>query len=287
MRPVVAIATCREMPEPDPDEELLLDALRGAELEPRQLAWDEASSDFAAASVVVLRSTWNYHRHLDDFLGWIDALSKKTRVVNPAAVVRWNAHKRYLLDLEARGVRTVPTLFVDRGAQLEVREQVETLGWNDVVVKPAVSAGSFQTKRFKTRASIDDAWVSALVAQRDVMIQPYVKSVDGWGERAVVWIDDALTHAVRKTARFAGQAEVVSEALDVASDEDVIARAAIDAAREATGASALLYGRVDIMRDRQGAPMVSELELIEPSLFLQQSEDALRRFVAAIAALAR
>ena len=92
------------------------------------LAWDDPQADPAAYDLCVLRSTWNYAQRYDDFLAWVDSVP---RLLNPAAIVRWNSHKSYLRGLP---VETVPTSFR--------RESP----WEDVVVKPAVGAGSWRVK---------------------------------------------------------------------------------------------------------------------------------------------
>jgi hypothetical protein len=110
------------------------------------------------------------------------------------------------------------------------------------------------------------------------MVQPYVASVDGYGERSLVWIDGELTHAMRKTPRFVGDAERIDGPFPIADDERAVAEAAL-----APVAARILYGRVDLARDADGRPMVMELELVEPSLFLARHPPALARFVAAVA----
>jgi glutathione synthase/RimK-type ligase-like ATP-grasp enzyme len=280
----IALATCSQLPEPDPDQDLTLDALRAAGADAWLLAWDAPLARHDA-DLVVLRSTWDYHARIDDFLAWADAIG--ARLVNPPRLVRWNAHKRYLEALAAMGVPVVPTVFFDRGRArgAEVAAALAAKGWRDVVVKPAVSAGSFSTRRFT--GELDEPWVDALLAARDVMVQPYVKSVEGHGERAVVTIDGEVTHAVRKSPRFSGEAESVSEALEPDADERAVAARSIEAARTlAKLDEPLLYGRVDLVRDDAGRPMVGELELLEPSLFFAQNPGALARFVRATLARA-
>jgi hypothetical protein len=110
-----------------------------------------------------------------------------------------------------------------------------------------------------------------------VLVQPYLDSVEGHGERALVWIDGELTHAVRKSPRFIGDAEQVSAAVPIADEEAAVARAAL-----AVAPTPLLYARIDVARDEHGAPRVMELELVEPSLFFAQGPAALARLVAAL-----
>lgn len=276
----VAVATCQHPPEPDPDEELLLAALRGAGLEATVLAWDDGAAldAFRAQDLVVLRSTWNYYEHVDAFVAWVASVGAATTVLNPPSIVAWNVKKTYLRELEKRGVDVVPTELVLHGETREVAAVLDARGWDEIVIKPLVSAGSFRTERF-ARASLAgaQAFLDGLVGERDAMIQRWMPSVETYGERSLVWIDGAVTHAIRKTPRFAGGVEQVSGEVPVADDERAFAMRALE-----PFASELLYARVDMVRDGEGVLRIMELELIEPSLFFRQSPAALARFVAAI-----
>lgn len=274
----VAVATCKSIPEPDVDEDVLLAALSAAGADARALAWDDPAAPFAEHDVVVLRSTWNYYEDVEAFLAWVDRTAAATRLLNPPHVVRGNVVKTYLRDLEARGVPVVPTEFVAKGSRRALRDVLEARGWRDVVIKPTVSAGSFRTKRFGEEAVEEgQRFLDGLAADRDAMVQRWVPSVETYGERSIIWIDGEVTHAVRKSPRFAGGEEEVSGELPVAQDERAFAERAV-----APHAGDLLYGRVDMVRDEEGALRVMELELVEPSLFFLQCPRALERFVAAI-----
>ncbi len=279
----VALATCSNIPEPDADEPLLVAALERAGVAARVLAWDDASVDWSAPAEVVIRSTWNYHLHADAFLAWAREQERAPRgagrLQNPASIVAWNLHKRYLRALEAEGFPVVPTLWLDRGSKHAFDAVFAARGWDDIVAKPAVSAGSYRTARLSGPPFVAEA-LDALVSTTDAMVQPYVKSVDGYGERSLIWIDGELTHAVRKTPRFAGESERVSEAMPIADEERRLALAVMS---RVAAIGPPLYGRVDMVRDARGEPMLSEVELIEPSLFLAQSSAALDRFAGAIA----
>lgn len=277
----VALATCTELPEPDPDEALLIASLAAAGIEAKTLAWDDEAAPFAEQDLVVLRSTWNYHQRVDHFVAWVAKTARATRVLNPADVIAWNAKKTYLAELEERGVAIVPTEFVLRGARRDrggIVDVMNARGWDDVVIKPVVSAGSFRTERF-SRETLDAAQVflDDLSSERDTMVQRWMPSVDTYGERSLVWIDGHVSHAIRKTPRFAGGVEQVSGEVAIADDERAFAERAL-----APFASRLLYARVDMVRDDEGTLRIMELELIEPSLFLQQSKAALERLVAAV-----
>jgi hypothetical protein len=275
----VAVASCKRLPELDPDEPLLLQALAEAGIQANVLPWDDADAPFADYDLIVLRSTWNYYEQVEEFLAWVERISLTKRVLNPARIVAWNAKKTYLAELEQRGVDVVPTEFVRRGAPRRLADLLSERRWDEVVIKPVVSAGSFRTERFSaTSGAGGQAFLDALVTDRDAMVQQWMPSVETYGERSLVWIDGAVTHAIRKTPRFSGGAEQVSGEVPIADDERAFAERAL-----APFASELLYARVDMVRDGAGTLRIMELELIEPSLFLQQSPAALKRLVAAIA----
>jgi hypothetical protein len=273
---VVRLVTCRPIPEPDPDEGPLLAALRAAGLDARVAAWDDPAESWDGG-LSVIRSTWDYHHRIDAFLAWVDRAAARSTLLNPAPAVRFSAHKRYLTTLADAGLPVVPTVQLARGASVALADVMADRGWRDVVVKPAVSCASFRTARFGAGDGAGDGFLRALLAERDAMVQPYLASVEGHGERAVVWIDGAITHAVRKSPRFGGESETVSEALVPTDDE----RAAADAFVAHVGRD-LLYARVDLARDERGRPVLMELELIEPSLFLVQHPPALERLARGI-----
>lgn len=284
--PSVGIVTCKVLPEPDPDQELLLAALRAAGLRPELLPWDDQEApDPAAFDLCLLRSCWNYPQAPERFLAWVEHAAARTRLLNPFPAVRWNLHKRYMRNLEAAGVPVVPTAWFeksDAAPEQSLREVVAERGWGDIVIKPAISAASYRTRRFAP-GEIDRAarFLADLLTDRDAMIQPYIPSVETTGERALVWIDGALTHAVRKHPRFTGENESVSAAVPISEAERTVAEQAMGAACRHLGED-LLYARVDIVTDQPGTPVVAELELIEPSLFFVQHPPALERLVAAI-----
>ncbi|HSP56343.1 MAG TPA: hypothetical protein VLS25_12235 [Dehalococcoidia bacterium] len=277
--PLVLIATETALPEPDPDEDLLMEALAAAGLEPRLAAWDDPDVDWSAARLTVIRSTWDYHHRHETFLDWARRIAVQTTLCNPADAVAWNSHKRYLLDLAGAGVPVVPTELVPRDGPVRLAEIMSDRGWQVAVVKPAVSASSYRTLRVD-HANLDqgEAHLRDVLAGRDALVQPYIPSVEDYGERALIWIDGEFTHAVRKSPRFAADDESVSGALPPAPDELDVARAALAQVR-----GPLLYGRVDLAPDVNGLPVVMEMELIEPSLYLLQSPAALDRLVSAIA----
>ncbi len=281
----IAWVTCRTIPEPDLDEVPTLSALRAAGMEAEKLAWDDPGATVSGAfEAAILRSCWNYYEDPEGFLLWLAGLSERMPVWNPVDVVRWNHHKRYLSELEARGVDIIPTEFISRGQSANLNEVCRRRQWDRIVIKPAISAGSYLTRRFEaSEFEAASQFLTETLVDRDMLVQVFVPSVATQGERAVIQIDGRFTHAVVKAARYSHEDESVSEAREVAAEERSIAEAALAAAREAGNFSTdrLLYARTDLV-EWDGKSVVSELELLEPSLFLDRHTGAMEQFVDAV-----
>ncbi len=265
-----ALLTCDPLPEPDHDEAPLTGALRAGGHEAQPIPWDDPETDFSAFDALILRATWDYSARYLAFLEWIERPEVACRLWNPPAVVRWNMHKGYLLELRDAGVPIVPTALcptADAGPETIARIAHEH-AWRDIVVKPAISAGSRRTRRF-TGDAIDteaDAFVASWSDGVEAMVQPYLASVEGGAaghpERAIVWIDGLVTHVVEKSRRFAGDHERVACHGEPTPEDVAFAVRVIDA----YGFDPL-YARIDVMDAGDGRTVLSELELIEPSLF--------------------
>ncbi|NNE20365.1 MAG: hypothetical protein HKN10_18015, partial [Myxococcales bacterium] len=265
------------------DLEPLRDALVGAGFRCATLGWDDPAADFSSARMTVLRSTWNYPRVADAFRGWIHETSAVSCLLNPSDLVHWNIHKGYLLELAAAGVPIAPTELVEQGSDRTLLEVAQSRGWRELVVKPAVSASSMATLKVGGEEfDLGEAHLRQLAAERDVLVQEFLSSVDGYGERALVWIDGELTHAVRKSPRFTGEDEVTStEAVEISAPESSLAERAMAHVIRSFDEPPL-YARIDVAPGSNGEPVVMELELIEPSLYFSRSDRALNRMVGAI-----
>jgi glutathione synthase/RimK-type ligase-like ATP-grasp enzyme len=275
--------TYRELPDLDPDDRLAADALQALGVRIETAVWNDPRVDWTQTRTCVLRSTWDYPLRIAEFLGWVCEVSKKTSLWNPAQMVRWNCHKFYLRDLAERGVEIVPTAWLRRGDAFDLASLMRERGWTQCVVKPAHGAGTVGVRKVdSSREAIAEGQehTTGLLAEQDVLVQPYLNSIGDYPERALVFIDGAYSHAVSKTpfqallpAGEAGEQPVVATVEEV------------EAATKAMAAVAgrQLYGRVDLVRDDAGAPVVIELELIEPSLFLAMHPPAAKAFAEAIA----
>jgi glutathione synthase/RimK-type ligase-like ATP-grasp enzyme len=257
----VALATCAEFAELFEDDFGLRDALvaRGVEVVPA--VWDDPARDWASFDLVVVRSTWDYFERRSEYVAWANGVP---RLANPARVVEWNTDKTYLRDLVAAGVPVVPTAWVT--GQASLREVCAEHGWDDVVVKPAVSAGARNTLHRNASDAEAQALLDAIVAEGTAMVQPYLDSVEGYGERSLLFCEGTFTHAIRRNPALSteGFERYDARLVDATDAELAVARAVLAEVGEP-----LLYARVDVVPGPDGAPLLIELEVTEPQLFLR------------------
>ena len=271
MPPRIALAGCSLWPAGRGDHAGLARALADRGAAAVWVPWDDSATDWAGFDLVLLRETWDYPPRLASFLRWVDTVAGSTRLVNPPPVVRWNHHKGYLGELAAAGVPTVPTAVVT-SATTDVDAAVRAGGAELVVVKPAVGIGGDDAARGRADDPATAGHLRALLAGGDVLVQPYLPSIETAGETSVVVLDGRVTHAVAKRPaegefrvhdhRGGTYAEVEPSPAQVE-----LALAACEVARGRTGGR-LLYARADLVDGDEGRPLVMELELIEPSLYL-------------------
>ncbi|MCA1823176.1 MAG: hypothetical protein ABR520_01455 [Mycobacteriales bacterium] len=284
----VALATFARLAEGIPDDAPLRSTLERLGCVVETPSWSAEGVSWSTYDVVVLRSTWDYTVRREDFVSWATHVESETTLCNSAAVVAWNTHKSYLRDLEARGVPIVPTAWVDAATDCDLGSLCAEHGWQDIVIKPAVDAAARGALRTQATSRAGQRHLDDLLTRGDAMVQPYVTAVDSYGERALVILDGALTHAVRKRAhlgseRLAPDDWPPPDAVAIAAKEQVVASQSIAAARDALVDADLLYARVDLVPGPDGEIWLGELELTEPYLFLAAApEGAVERFADAI-----
>lgn len=272
----VALVRCVNLPEPDFDEAPGLAAFRAAGHEAEAVGWDDPAVDWSSFDMAILRATWDYPMAFSAFDEWLGRVSQQTKLLNPVEVVRWNANKRYLLELERDGVPVVPTAFVERGRVCDASRISVDRGWREVVVKPAIGAGSWRTKRFGAD-EMEEAteFARALAVDGDVLVQEARSEFEQPGERSIVCIGGEVSHVIAKRPRFADEEESVELGSEVSGAEESLVRTLL-----ARFDDHLLYARVDVI-PTEGGPMLSELELIEPSMYFPYIKGAADRFARA------
>jgi len=280
----IAFASGADFLDLDEDLPLLLDAARERGVAAEIAVWDDPTVSWAEYDSVIVRSCWDYFTRRDEFLAWTASVP---RLHNSHDVISWNTDKIYLRQLQAAGVPIIETRWdIAPGDDLGDHEE-----W---VVKPTVSGGSRDTARW---TSPDDVYAHAgelAAAGRTSMTQPYISSVDDEGETAMLFLGGEFSHAIRK-APILARGEGVRQDRDGRGENPMVrepseaqhrvARQALAATDEILGGAAgLMYARVDLVTAADGSPMIIELELTEPSLFLPWAEDGAGRLVDAIAA---
>lgn len=282
----VAFVTCRQLPDIHDDDGLAADVLRDRGIPVVSAVWDEPAADWRRYRCVVIRSTWDYHHHQDRYAAWLRRCADDgVRLWNPPATVLANMNKRYLSDLEQRGVDVVPTEYLDVGHGQSLRGLLERRGWDQAVVKPAVSASAYRTWRTTTAtADRDQAAFEEDSARHEVLVQPHVDEIATRGEWSLVFFAGQYSHATIKrpaAGDFRVQEELGGHSAPAEPPDHVI-----ESARHilSLSPSPLLYARVDGI-ERGQRFMLMELEINEPYLFLGSSPGAAVRFANAIASV--
>lgn len=272
-----------------PDDAIAATILKERGTDVRAVIWD-ADEPPAGIDAFVIRSPWNYHLHAREFLAWIDRAAKLATVHNHPATIAWNAHKGYLLELQRSGIPVVPTVLCPKDSQCDLHELMRENGWERAVVKPAISASSFMTSIVGPAQTSGHAFeahlhgrvfedgqhlLDRILESRDALIQPFMPHILDRGERSLIFIDGAFSHAVQKTP-FTDEP---GKGHQVAAEDGEIK---IGADALATLDRTPLYARVDLLRDPRERDRLMELELIDPELYFRFSAEAAHRFADAL-----
>ena len=252
------------------EEAWLAQALREQGLSVQRLAWDDPQQDWSQVRGAVLRSTWDYSERSEAFEAWLDKVGQQTLLFNRYDLLRWNMDKHYLRDLAEQEVAIVPSVFVAKGQQMDVLALAQRFGWDEVIIKPVVSAGARDTLRLDLQQpKVAQQALDAASAREATIVQPFLSSVLLQGELSLIVIGGEVSHAVRKTPRpgdFRVQDDHGGQVMPHIANAEEIAFA-----EKAVAACPVLplYARVDVLRDQQGRLRLLELELIEPELFFR------------------
>lgn len=264
------------------DDDLAVPAFASNGVQVQTLPWQEPA-EWAAFDAVLIRSTWDYQRHPEAFLKALEQISAQTRLFNPLPVVQWNLHKRYLLELQAKEVPIVPTR-LSRGLRSDqVERWREEWQATELVAKPAIGANADDA--FRLPVGQDPAELDRICARfegRELLVQPFLPSIESEGEFSLFFFAGALSHTIQKVPK-SGDFRVQEEHGGDIRPLPCPAMDLIEAAHRALAAlnEELLYARVDLVRDAEGQPRLMELELIEPALYLRTDPGAADRFAAA------
>lgn len=291
----IALATCSNLPRWEVDDRPLHAALAARGVEVALPVWDDPAVDWGRFDACLIRTTWDYMERLEAYLDWAARAAAASRLWNPLGVVRWNTRKSYLGDLAQRGVAVTPTVWLPQGRRADVAEILAERGWERAFLKPIVGATARETLRF----AVDAAGVAAAQAHLDrllpregMLLQPYLARVESEGERSLVFLDGALSHAVRKVPmpgdyRVQDDFGARDEPTVPSAEELELAHRTLELVERpglwaGSRSDRLLYARFDFLRDDRGRVLLSELELVEPSLFFRHAPEAAERLAEAL-----
>jgi glutathione synthase/RimK-type ligase-like ATP-grasp enzyme len=239
--------------------------------------------DLSGFDLVLPLLAWGYQRDCPAWFALLDRFEAEALpVANPARVLRWNTDKAYLTELAEAGVAIVPTLIRESLNEAALASAREIFGSAELVVKPPISGGADGT--FLIGASDP---LPAEVAGRRMLIQPYLPSIAAEGEFSLFYFGGEYSHAITKHPakgdfRVQEQFGGIERSVDAPQDARDLAVASLAATDVIHNCGALVYARVDMVRDADGLFRLMELELIEPSLFLKFASDKGAMFAAAV-----
>ncbi|WP_437317698.1 ATP-grasp domain-containing protein [Sorangium sp. So ce385] len=249
-------------------------------------AWRDPEVDWARFDAVLPKACWDYAERPIEFFAWLDRLRDVgARLLNPLELVRWNSDKRYLLDLRGAGVSVAPLVYVDRGGPRDLRAELASLGWGELVFKPAISAGAYRT----FRASSPDAGgvaeqIEVILRDSGLLVQPFFPEIPRDGEWSFLFFGGEFSHALLKVPSRGDFRTQATFGATVTAQEPP--PTLLDQAAAVVGAlpGKTAYARVDgFIRD--GRLQVMEVELIEPYLYLEHGGPlSARRFCEAVVA---
>ncbi len=277
----LALATSAKYPTLTDDDRLLLDPLARHGIQGQPAIWNDPAFNWSAYDAVVIRSCWDYHLQPEKFLSWIAELeSANIPVFNPVPLLRWNANKSYLRDLEAKSIAIVPTLWPEDNINL--LETMRTAGWHQAVIKPRISATAYRTQLVTTeQAGSAQPVFEELLHGPGVMLQKFMDVIITEGEWSLMFFGGRFSHAILKRPK-PGDFRVQNDFGGTASLADPLPHVLSGSTRALEAVGPTLYARVDgvVNQDRF---LLMELELIEPMLFLADHPQAASRFAQAIA----
>lgn len=257
------------------EDRLVQEALERKGLSVTRIAWENPNFDWSSARLALVRSTWNYSHQVEIFTKWFKKVQQLTQIVNVPEIIEWNMDKHYLKDLSDKGITIPPTIFAHKGDNISLKAFFEKGGWSEAVVKPTVSAGAKHTYCINAEnISEFEAIFKEVIAQEDMIIQPFLKNVIERGEISLMVMNGKYTHAVIKKAK-SGDFRVQEKwggsvhHYNPTPEEMAFSEQAV-AACEPTPQ----YARIDIAYDNEEQIVLIELELFEPELWFRFKPEA-------------
>ena len=265
------------------EEQLLKSALEKQGLTVEITYWNNPSYDWSKTKSVIFRTIWDYFEKFEEFFKWLDEIKHQTQLINSYELVKWNIDKHYLKDLNENGINIVPTYFTKQHKKESLLDISNEMEWEDLVIKPAISAAAFQTfKILNDQINEKEELFQQLIKNKDMLVQPFFETISEFGEASLMIFDGKFSHAILKKAKkgdFRVQDDFGGTVHDYSpSTEEVKFALEVIKACKTTP----LYGRVDIIWDQEKNIYLSELEIIEPELWIRNYPKSAERIAKAV-----
>lgn len=262
----------------------LVKFLTGKGLDVVPTIWNDEKVDWSSFDVAIIKSPWDYHNHLNEFLIWADSIDKSgVQVLNPIDIIKWNSHKGYLKDLAEKGLSVIPGEYLEKGATFDGRF-FDQLNTDKLVVKPCVSAGAQNTITVnKNNLQERTNEIEKLLKAADYMVQPFVEEIKN-GEWSFLFFNGKYSHCSLKTPKQ-GDFRVQhyhGGSISYPTPQPLHIEQAGTYLKSLPHPT--LYARVDGVIINNAFTLM-ELELIEPYLFLNGDNDLLENYYQALMAL--
>ena len=257
------------------EDRLVKEALERKGLSVTRVAWESEDFDWSSARIALVRSTWNYAFEVEAFMKWFKEVQTKTQIVNIPEIIEWNMDKHYLKDLADKGIHIPPTIYAHKGDDISLKAFFEKGGWEEAVIKPTISAGAKHTYRINAEniSEYSEIW-EEVIAQEDMIIQPFLQNVMDRGEVSLMVMNGKYTHAILKIAKL-GDFRVQDNwggtvhHYNPTPEEMAFAEQAVAACDPAPQ-----YARIDVAYDNDQKVTLIELELFEPELWFRFKPEA-------------
>ena len=289
----ITLLTCRAYYKPDNatpyiqnillEQELLKSALEAQGLTVDITYWDNPSYEWQQTKSVLFRTVWDYFERFDEFWDWLEQVKTKTRLINSYELIKWNIDKHYLRDLKNNDIQVVPTYFADRGNNISLQEIANLNDWKHIVIKPAISASAFNTYKINNdEIEQKEQLFHELLQTHDMLVQPFFPTISELGEASLMVFGGKFTHAILKKAK-AGDFRVQDDFGGTVHDYNPTQEEIKFAEKVFQSCTSLpIYGRVDIVWDSNKHIYLSELEIIEPELWIRNRPESANKIAEAV-----
>lgn len=289
----ITLLTCRAYYKPDNvtpyiqnillEQELLKSAFEAQGLKVDITYWDNPSYEWQQTKSVLFRTVWDYFERFDEFWDWLEQVKTKTKLINSYELIKWNIDKHYLRDLKNNDIQVVPTYFADRGNNISLQEIANLNDWKHIVIKPAISASAFNTyKIINDEIEQKEQLFHELLQTHDMLVQPFFPTISELGEASLMVFGGKFTHAILKKAK-AGDFRVQDDFGGTVHDYNPTQEEIKFAEKVFQSCTSLpIYGRVDIVWDSNKHIYLSELEIIEPELWIRNRPESANKIAEAV-----